>query len=53
MLALLVGPRGQRQSQAVLPRFPGLGWVTGRKHHFLERGNVAQFAALALRLKLV
>lgn len=53
MRALLVGPGEQRQSQAVLRRFPGLGWVTGRKQHFLERENVSQFAPLALRLKLV
>lgn len=53
MHALLVGPGGQRQSLAVWRRFPGQGWVTGRKQHFLERGNVSQLALLTLRLKLV
>lgn len=43
----------QRQSQAVLRRFPGQGWVTGRKQHFLERGNVSQITALALRPMLL
>lgn len=52
MHALLVGPGGQRKSLAVWRRFPGQGWVTGRKH-FLERGNVSQLAPLALRLKLI
>lgn len=37
----------------VLHRFPGQGWVTGRKQRFLVRGNVSQLAPLALRLKLV
>lgn len=34
--------------QAVLHRFPGQGWVTGRKHS-LERGNVSQIIPLPSR----